>query len=44
MVMVLREVKKLILILTPGAALLCFVSRQEIPGDMFKVRFKCRID
>lgn len=44
MMIILREAAKLILTLTPGAALLCFVSKQEIPGDMFKVRYKCCID
>lgn len=44
MIILSREVAKLILILTSGAALLCFVSKQEIPGDTFKVRFKCCID
>lgn len=41
MMIILREVAKLILILTPGGALLCFVSKQDLPGDTFKVSFKC---
>lgn len=41
MMVIIREAAKLVLILTPGATLLCFVSEQEIPEDMFMVRFKC---